>query len=99
MNILLSINVKRLLIGLISDTVFYFRAKHHDGAVHEVVHLILECHFVSDHIDLVEQDFLVGNNLDSLVAFDVEYISSFVDGVIVDPFSLIGELIHHLPEE
>ena len=85
MLILPAINVKRVLVLLISDAVFDFGAKHHLIAIHEVEHHILKFWLKSYWVNQVEIYLVIRGNLNSLVAFDEEHESSDVENTIFMP--------------
>lgn len=98
-DVLSPVNVKRLLVGLVCDAVLYLGAEHHDGAVHEVVHHVLQGRQPSLEVDQVEEDFGVSYHLDPLVAFNEEDVAALFDRVVIHPRLKAGKLIQDEAEE
>jgi hypothetical protein len=65
-----SVDVEALLVRLISDTIFDFRAKHHLIAPHKIKHDVFKFGLEGLWVDQVEIDEVVGGDLDSFVSFD-----------------------------
>lgn len=99
MNILFPVNVKGLLISLVSDAVLHLWAKHHNRAVHEIGHHIFRNDLISLKVNHVKVDFGVRDHLHSFVVFDVGYVTTILDRVVVTPFFFSGELVQKEAEE
>ena len=93
MDVLSSVDIERLLVGFECDSVLHFSAKHHDWAVHEVVHHVFERDLICLQINEIEEDLLLSDDLNPLVTFNEEDIATFLDGVVELPFPLAGELV------
>ena len=94
-----SVNVKTLLIRLVSDTIFNFGPEHHLVTLHVVKHHILQLRYQSFFVDKVKVDFFISNNLYSNVTFDVIYLATAIYRIIVDPFALTSIFIFVYFEE
>ena len=82
------INIKALLIGLISNAIPHFTTKHHLITPHEIKHHIIklghECFLVNE----VEVDHVICGNLDPNISLDEVDVASGIDGLVVGPFSV-----------
>lgn len=65
-----SVDVKAFLIGLVGNTIFDLRAKHHLVAAHKIKHDIFQCGLKSLWVNQVEINEVIGGDLDSFVSFD-----------------------------
>lgn len=92
-------NTKVFLIGLERDTIFDCRAKHHLGALHKVVHAVLEAGHVILRVDEVEENLLRSSYLNPFISFNEVNESSFRDSVVKLPADFACDLILHLFEE
>lgn len=88
-----SVDIKRTLVGLVSDTILNLTSEHHLRAVHEVEHHILKSGLKCTRINQVEEDLRVCTNLDSFVTLDEVDGTALVKGVVVMPVLLFGKLI------
>lgn len=87
------VNAEVLLADLVSDAVFDGRAEHHLVAFHEVDHGVLKLGFII-LVQSVELDVVIGDNLDSLVAFDEVYkASDVVQTEILRPAQVARDLV------
>jgi hypothetical protein len=65
MDILASVDVNGLIVRLVGNTVLHFATEHHLGAIHEVLHHILQLWHQGLPINDVEKNMRVSCNLDS----------------------------------
>ena len=77
--------VKALLLLFISDAKSNLGSKHHLSALHKVVDWVFQDWFEGVGIKQIEIYFLVGNDLESFVAFDVVQLSFETERVILFP--------------
>ena len=88
MNELSSIDVKASLIGLICDTIPYFRSKHHLVAIHVVKHYVFKRWLEGFFVNKIKVYLKICRNLDSNISLDIEYETPNVrDHVIHLPLS------------
>jgi hypothetical protein len=93
------VDIKRLLVGLVSDAVLHSFAEHHLRAVHEVKHHIFKRWLKSCLVNFVKVDGCISGDLNPRVAFDVEDESSLVDRVVPLPLTIASEFVKHQFEE
>ena len=93
------VNIKRLLIGFVSDSVSYRFTKHHLRAIHEVLHHILKLRHQCLSVNDVKVDLVVSGNLNPLIACNVVNESTNIDLVIAFPLTLASELVELKLEE
>jgi hypothetical protein len=93
------VNTQVFLIGLECDTVLDCGAKHHLGALHKVVHAVLEAGYVVLRVNEVEENLLRSSYLNPFVSFYEVNESSFRDFVVKFPGDFACDLILHLFEE
>ena len=86
MEVLAPVDVEAHLAHLVRDAVLVLEAKHHDRAVHEVVHAVQQNRRVSLFVDPVKVNQLGGRNLDDVAALDEVDKSSFFQLMILGPF-------------
>lgn len=80
------VDLESRLVSLVGDTVSNLGAEHHLGALHEVVHDVLEPGHASLLVDHVEVDLLVCHDLDSNVASnEVDLAPHVVELVVLLP--------------
>jgi hypothetical protein len=94
-----SINVKSSFISLISNTVSYLGAVHHITALHEVEHDVFKSGYKCLLVYQIEINFIISNNLDSYISFDVVNKSSCLNLIITFPVSFIGIFVKFHFEE
>ena len=92
-------DTKIFLIGLECDTILDCRPKHHLGALHEVVHTVLEVRHEILWVNEVEVNLLSCGYLDPFVTFDKVDEASLWDCVVLLPSDFAGDLILNLFEE
>ena len=85
------INCKTPLICFIGNTVTDFGSKHHLVAIHIVVHDIFKLRLQCFLIYFKELDLVIWCDLDSNIAFYVEYQSTWLNAIILDPFTPLCE--------
>ena len=93
------VNIERLLVGLVGDAVLDLAPEHHLRAVHEVEHHVLQSRLQGRPIDYVEVYVCVCRYLDSGIALDIVNETSLVDCVVLNPFHLLREIVHHKLEK
>ena len=72
MIVLSSVDIKTALVRFESDTVLDFGSKHHLITSHVIVHDIFEHRFECLFADEIKPHFIIGGDLDSLVAANIE---------------------------
>ena len=85
------VNVKRLLVGLVSDAVPHLASEHHLTAIHEIEHHVFQVSLKCFRIDQVEVDLLISDDLDALVALDEVKVASFLKFLIHYPSLFLAE--------
>ena len=94
------VDIKRLFISLVGDSVLDLGAKHHLRAVHEVVHHVFQLWHQGFPVNDVEVDLSIRRDLDSNVTLDVVDETSEVNLVVEHPLFLIDQgIIDHLEEK
>lgn len=99
MFVLSSVDYKGFLIGLVSNTVSNFGAKHHLWAVHVIVHDILKGWLESFLVNKIKIDLVITSNLDSNISFNIINEASWVDLLVQFPFTSFSDLIGFNSEE
>ena len=99
MHVFSSVDIERLLIGLVGDSISHFRAKHHLIASHVVVHHVLQGWHESVFVNQIKVNNLVRSNLDSDITLNVIDEPSHLNGVKKLPAFHFGHFINFLLEE
>ena len=81
------VDIKALLVGLVSNSISDLASKHHLIAPHEVKHNIIELRHKRLLIDEVEVDHVICRHLNSHIALDEVDVAPSVDGFVVGPLS------------
>jgi hypothetical protein len=82
------VNIKAPLIGLVSNAIPNFGAKHHLIAAHEIKHNIVKLRHKCFLVNEVEVDHIICGYLDSHISFNEVDVTSGVDGLVMGPFSV-----------
>lgn len=85
MNVLSPINIEAALVILVSDAVLDLGPEHHLAALHVVVHHVLELRLQGLLVYFVEEDLLLGDDLDADVILDEENLPSLLDALVLLP--------------
>ena len=88
-----TVDIKAALVGFESDAVFYFAAKHHLRAVHEIEHHVLQYWLQGFSVYHVKVDALICGNLDPDVTFDVVDEPSLVQCMVNFPVPSFQKVI------
>ena len=78
--------LEALLVGSVGDTVLYFAAEHHHGAVHVVVNHVFELWKEGVFVYQVEVDVVVSGNLNSNVPLSERNKACQLESVVQLPF-------------
>ena len=78
MEVFSSVDLEAWLICLVGDAISYSCTKHHDRALHIIIHDILKIRFKSLLVNHEEVYFLIRDNLDSDVTSDEVNLPSHV---------------------
>ena len=92
-------DVDALVVCLVSYSIFHPAAKHHLGAVHEILHDVFQLWHKCLFVNYVEEDLGVCGDLDPRVTFDIIDESICVNLMVYHPFSVFCELINFNFEE
>lgn len=96
MVVLSPVDIETALVRFESDTVLHFGPKHHLIAGHVIVHDIFQYRLEGLFADEIEPDFLIGGDLDSLVAAYIEnQASHIVEFIVLFPRAVSCIFIHH----
>lgn len=71
-------DIERLLIRFECYTISHSTAKHHLGAVHEIVYNVFQSRFKSLGINEINIDFLISGDLNPFISLNEEYETSVV---------------------
>ena len=88
-----SIDVEPLLVDFVGDSVPDLAAEHHCAAPHVVIHYVFESWFISIFINGIEEDLLVGGDLNSHISFDVIDKPTGMDCVVLLPLSAASDVV------
>ena len=93
------IDVEAPFVLLVGDTVSDSTAKHHLGALHVVVHDVLEFRLKRLLVDEVKVNMLLVNHLDPDISFDEVDVASDVKLAVLNPLSDLLNFVILLLEE
>ena len=82
------INIKALLVGLISNAIPHFTTKHHLITSHEIEHHIIKLGHECFLINKVEVDHVICCYLDTNISLDEIDITPGVDCFVMGPSSV-----------
>ena len=86
MEILSCVDLEARLVTLVCDAISYSSTKHHDRALHVIVHNIFKCWLKCLLVDQEEVNLLVSNHLDSDVSsYEVDLTSHVIKLFVLCP--------------
>jgi hypothetical protein len=82
------INIKALLIGLVSNAIPHFTTKHHLITSHEIKHHVIKLGHKCFLVNEIEVDHVICGYLNTNISLDEVDVASGVDCLVVGPFSI-----------
>ena len=87
------IDIETLLVDFVGDSIPDLAAEHHCAAPHVIVHYVFKSWFKRIFINRVEENLLVGSDLNSHVSFDIVNESTSMDCIVLLPLSTTSDIV------